>query len=82
MIQINQINKGANMNQLNKVKFAFYAPDKTGLWSTYVIKNYWSTTTGKHLNWIDNGNKKERLTTEQFENKYLECFSESIKEVA
>lgn len=31
-----------------------------------VIKNQWQTTTGKHLNWIDGGNKKERLEPEQF----------------
>jgi len=58
---------------------AFYAPDKSGLWSTYVIQNQWSTTTGKHLNWIDSGNKKERLTPEEFENKYVECFGVPIK---
>lgn len=33
-----------------------------------VRQNDWSTTTGKHLNWIDNGNKKNRLPSEQFEN--------------
>ena len=55
-----------------KTLIAFYAPDKSGLWSTYVIQNQWSTTTGKHLNWIDNGNKKERLTPEDFE-KTLEA---------
>tara|TARA_B100001250_G_C19760242_1_gene772077 strand:+ start:110 stop:460 length:351 start_codon:yes stop_codon:yes gene_type:complete len=65
-----------------KTLIAFYAPDKSGLWSTYVIQNQWSTTTGKHLNWIDAGNKKERLTPEDFENKYLECFNQSLKEVA
>ena len=26
-----------------------------------VHQNVWKTTTGKHLNWIDNGNKKSRL---------------------
>lgn len=31
-----------------------------------VIKNYWSTTTGKHLNWIDDGDKKSRLDKEEF----------------
>ena len=41
---------------------------KTGL---IVRQNDWSTTTGKHLNWIDNGNKKERVTGEVFE-KMLE----------
>jgi hypothetical protein len=28
--------------------------------------NSWSTTTGKHLNWIDGGNKKARLSSEEF----------------
>lgn len=32
-----------------------------------VRQNDWSTTTGKHLNWIDGGAKKERLTSGQFE---------------
>lgn len=32
-----------------------------------VRQNDWSTTTGKHLNWIDGGDKKARLTSEQFE---------------
>ena len=50
-------------------------------YKTY-IQNQWSTTTGKHLNWIDNGNKKERLTPEQFEAKYKDCFGEDLKEVA
>lgn len=31
-----------------------------------VIQNYWSTTTGKHLNWIDGGKKENRLTEEEF----------------
>lgn len=36
---------------------------------TIVRQNSWGVTTGKHLNAIDNGNKKERLTSEQFEAK-------------
>ena len=31
-----------------------------------VSQNQWSTTTAKHLNWIDDGNKKERLKPEEF----------------
>lgn len=31
-----------------------------------ILKNYWSTTTGRHLNAIDNGNKKNRLDQENF----------------
>lgn len=29
--------------------------------------NDWNNTTGKHLNWIDGGNKKERLESGVFE---------------
>ena len=32
-----------------------------------VIQNCWGPTTGKHLNAIDNGDKKSRLSPEQFE---------------
>ena len=32
-----------------------------------VSQNQWSTTTAKHLKWIDGGNKKERLEPEEFE---------------
>jgi hypothetical protein len=37
----------------------------------YVSENLWGSTTGKHLNWIDDGNKKERLKRPEFE-KLLE----------
>ena len=32
-----------------------------------VRQNDWSTTTGKHLNWIDGGDKKGRLPSAEFE---------------
>lgn len=32
-----------------------------------VSENCWSTTTGKHLNWIDGGNKKSRKPRAEFE---------------
>lgn len=32
-----------------------------------VCENVWGTTTGKHLNWIDGGNKKSRLPSDQFD---------------
>ena len=38
----------------------------------HIIKNYWGTTTGKHLNWIDGGDKKSRLTPEEFNAKLQE----------
>ena len=31
-----------------------------------VSENQWSITTAKHLSWIDNGNKKDRLKREKF----------------
>jgi len=31
-----------------------------------VSENQWSKTTAKHLNWIDDGNKKDRLKPEEF----------------
>lgn len=31
-----------------------------------VIKNYWGPTTGKHLNWIDNGDKASRVDQDTF----------------
>jgi hypothetical protein len=31
-----------------------------------VHKNDWGTTTGKHLNWIDRGNKNNRVDDETF----------------
>lgn len=37
-------------------------------WSGLVVHaNTWSTTTGKHLNWIDGGSKKDRKDAESFE---------------
>ena len=35
----------------------------------HIIKNYWGTTTGKHLNWID-GNHDIRETREEFNANY------------
>jgi hypothetical protein len=35
----------------------------------HIIKNYWGTTTGKHLNWIDS-DKKIREDEETFLNNY------------
>lgn len=34
-----------------------------------VCENCWQTTTGKHLNWIDGGDKKSRLAADIFENE-------------
>lgn len=35
----------------------------------HIVKNYWGTTTGKHLNWIDS-NKSIREDKEAFEKNY------------
>ena len=48
-----------------KTLIGFSSP-KTG---TLVIKNYWSTPTARHLNSIDGGNKKSRLSNRDFEAK-------------
>lgn len=42
---------------------AFRTP-KTGL---VVRENSWGPTTGKHLNWIDGGRKKDRIGHTRFE---------------
>lgn len=37
-------------------------------WSGMVVsENVWSQTTGKHLNWIDGGNKADRLDSATFQ---------------
>ena len=41
---------------------AFYGPN-----GRRVSENCWGPTTGKHLNWIDGGNKESRLPRDQFE---------------
>ena len=40
-----------------------YTDGKDGL---TVSTNQWGVTTGKHLNWIDGGDKKNRKTADQF----------------
>ena len=49
-----------------KTPVAFYHPS-TG---KVVRENDWSTTTGKHLNAIDGGQKKSRISGEVFERKF------------
>ena len=43
---------------------AFFGPDDSA-----VSTNEWGTTTGKHLNQIDNGDKKSRVNREEFERR-------------
>ena len=48
----------------------------------YVRENVFSTTTSKHLNWIDGGDvtgkKKDRLNEEDFEKAYQENIGGNI----
>jgi hypothetical protein len=41
-----------------------------------VSENIWGTNTGKHLNWIDGGNKKARIKRDEFENDLAKIFKE------
>jgi hypothetical protein len=41
----------------------------------YVRQNAWSTTTGKHLNAIDGGDKKTRVTEAAFNEAYQHEFA-------
>lgn len=41
-----------------------------------VRQNQWGVTTGKHLNWIDGGNRKDRVDSTEFERKYSEALNE------
>ena len=48
-----------------------------------VHENGWGTTTGKHLNWIDNGDKKTRVSGAEFQRLWDEqvapLLAESVK---
>lgn len=44
-----------------------------------VLQNYWGPTTGKHLNAIDGGNKKSRLTQEAFEREFVAQFGRELQ---
>lgn len=55
-----------------KTVVAFATP-KTSL---RVCENVWGTTTGKHLNWIDGGNKKSRIPYAQFQAELDEVLKE------
>lgn len=37
-----------------------------------VHENIWGRTTGKHLNWIDGGNKKSRVDADEFQRLWNE----------
>jgi hypothetical protein len=44
----------------------------------HIIKNYWSTTTGKHLNWI-NSNKRIREDQETFEANFYRLTKQEVR---
>jgi hypothetical protein len=41
-----------------------------------VRQNDWRATTGKHLNWIDGGDKKSRLPCEDFQREVAQIMTE------
>jgi hypothetical protein len=46
----------------------YHLSQENGHYSNFFVsKNYWGNTTGKHLNWIDNGDKKTRLEDNEFQ---------------
>lgn len=51
---------------------AFNGTNSKGKVFDCVIQNLWSTTTGKHLNAIDGGDKKSRLGKKEFEKQLQE----------
>ena len=46
----------------------------------HIIKNYWGTTTGKHLNWIDNDHsiREDRETFDANYNRLIESYKEAM----
>ena len=61
--------KNAPLLTINGVRFYFSYETVVAVafeGNTHVIENHWGPTTGKHLNWIDGGNKKDRLNSNLF----------------
>ena len=54
---------------------SFYGKNSKGEYFNCTCENCWGATTGKHLNWIDGGDKKNRLNREEFK-KQLQEFLE------
>jgi hypothetical protein len=44
-----------------------------------VIKNYWKQTTGKHLNAIDGGCKRDRVDQETFDRLFREAYGRKAR---
>lgn len=57
--------------------FSYKTPVAFRQWSKerVVRENDWSVTTGKHLNWIDGGDYKNRVPGEKFERLLKEALS-------
>lgn len=45
----------------------------------HIVKNYWGTITGKHLNWI-NRDKSIREDGETFQSNYERCMQSVLRE--
>lgn len=65
-------NSARNFNSVSIGSVTFYFSYQTCVavrvgWSKlYVCKNVWGSTTGKHLNWVDGGNKENRIDYDKF----------------
>lgn len=57
------------------VYFSYHTPVafRSAQHGLVVSENMWGPTTGKHLNWIDGGEKSRRLPREQFEKMLAEA---------
>lgn len=58
------------------VWFSYKTPVAFQVGSERVVRqNQWGPTTGKHLNWIDDGDHKSRVTSEEFQRRYDEMLA-------
>ena len=57
--------------------FSYKTPVAFRQWNKerVVRENDWSVTTGKHLNWIDGGDRSNRVPGEEFEKPLKEALS-------
>ena len=60
------------------VYFSYKTPVafRTDYGDLVVRKNEWGPTTGKHLNWIDGGDKKDRISGDEFKKKLQEVLNQ------
>lgn len=45
-----------------------------------VSENCWGHTTGKHINWIDDGDKRSRVSRDEFERLWQEQVEPAVRE--